>query len=119
MKDVQMDNSGDIVIDNESGDISMISSDSELEQHIYSLLNTFVGELSWNEELGLNQMQLLASANDKNAIQSILNDYLRSNLTNFDTLKVIDMNQQNRNIQINAEIKMINGQSIKTTLGGD
>lgn len=119
MKDLMLDDSGDLIVDNVSGDLNMIDGKDELTQYVYSLLNTFLGELSWNEERGLNQMQLLNSTDDKQALQSTLSDYLQDKLNNFDSIEINSSEINDRNLNIQATIKLNDGTSISTAVGGD
>lgn len=119
MNDIKLDETGDIVIDDTAGDIAYVSGKDELTQHVQSLLNTFLGELSWNEERGLNQMQLLNSLDDKQAIQTTLSDYLDEHLDNFESISIGSSEINDRSLNIKATIKLNDGTNIETAIGGD
>ncbi|UQS85792.1 hypothetical protein MOO46_07310 (plasmid) [Apilactobacillus apisilvae] len=119
MKDLMLDDSGDMIIDDVSGDLNMTDGKDELNQHVYSLLNTFLGELSWNEERGLNQMQLINSSDDLQAVQTTLSDYLREKLNDFDSIEINNSEINDRNLNIKATVKLNDGTSIETAVGGD
>ena len=89
MTDFLIDKTGDLVINQSLGDLSMTTNDKTLlAQQIQSLLNTNYGELSWNEEFGLNHMEVMANSDDVTAVRKIIDQYLQANLDNYSTLDI-------------------------------
>lgn len=118
MKDLKLDESGDLIIDKSTGNLLTVKDKDETVQLVTSMLNTFIGELAWNKQLGLNQTLLISSAKDKNALQTFISEYLKNNLQGFETLKINDAKLTGRNLSIDLTINLRNGLSVNTTIGG-
>lgn len=85
----KIDETGDLDFDQESGTFNMIEGDDEVEQSLYLLLGTNIGELSWNEDLGLNHMDVFINADDQSIVQTIITEYLRDQLgDSFETFEI-------------------------------
>lgn len=121
MKDLKMDSSGDVVINGVNGDLQMTTdADTLLAQKIQSLLNTNFGELDWNDQYGLNHVEMLTNSNDLNAVKRIIDNYLRDNLEDYESVNIDGSNYDSatRSLEIIATVKMKNGQEISTQIGG-
>lgn len=122
MTDFLMDETGDLVINQSNGDLSMTTNDKTLlAQQIQSLLNTNYGELSWNEEFGLNHMEVMANSDDVTAVRKIIDQYLQANLDNYSTLDIdsVDFDPATRTQYIYMTITMSDGSQVSTSIGGD
>lgn len=122
MTDFLMDETGDLVINQSNGDLSMTTNDKTLlAQQIQSLLNTNYGELSWNEEFGLNHMEIMANSDDVTAVRKIIDQYLQANLENYSTLDIdsVDFDPATRTQYIYMTITMSDGTQVSTAIGGD
>lgn len=121
MKDLKMDSSGDVVINGVNGDLQMTTdADTLLAQKIQSLLNTNFGELDWNDQYGLSHVEMLTNSNDLNAVKRIIDNYLRDNLEDYESVNIDGSNYDSatRSLEIIATVKMKNGQEISTQIGG-
>lgn len=118
MKDLKIDETGDIIINSDYGDVELVEGNDEQVQAVHELVNTFMGELDWNTDIGLNQMQLL-TASDTNAVQSILNEYLVENLPGYSRMQLnrSNYNRNSRELDIDVTIYMDDGAEIN--IGGD
>ena len=122
MTDFLMDETGDLVINQSNGDLSMTTNDKTLlAQQIQSLLNTNYGELSWNEEFGLNHMEVMSNSDDVTAVRKIIDQYLQANLDNYSTLDIdsVDFDPATRTQYIYMTITMSDGTQVSTSIGGD
>lgn len=122
MKDFILDKTGDIDINGSNGDFTMTDNDKTLlAQQIQSLLNTNYGELSWNEEFGLNHMEIMANSSDVTAVRKIIDQYLQQNLENYSTIDVdsVDFDPATRTQYIYMTVTMSDGTQVSTSIGGD
>lgn len=122
MKDLAIDqNTGDLVVNNESGDFELVENDRNLQQKIYSLLNTNTGELSWNDEIGIDFLELINVSKDKNALQKIIYDYLDEQLDYLSDVEIIDtqLDRADRILYIELNITLSYGTIINTEIGGE
>lgn len=80
---------GDLDFDHETGAFNMVEGDDEIRQALYLLMGTNIGELPWNEDIGLNHMDVLINADDQSIVQTIISDYLRDQLgDSFETFEI-------------------------------
>lgn len=122
MTDFLTDDTGDLVLNTSNGDLTMTDNDKTLlAQQIQSLLNTNYGELSWNEEFGLNHLEVMANSDDVTAVRKIIDQYLQQNLDNYSTLDVdsVDFDPATRTQYIYMTITMSDGTQVSTSIGGD
>lgn len=122
MTDFLTDDTGDLVLNASNGDLTMTDKDKTLlAQQIKSLLNTNYGELSWNEEFGLNHLEVMANSDDVTAVRKIIDQYLQQNLDNYSTLDVdsVDFDHATRTQYIYMTITMSDGTQVSTSIGGD
>ncbi|KID42688.1 hypothetical protein LbDm2_2403 [Levilactobacillus brevis] len=109
----KLDNSGDLDFDQAAGTFNMVEGDDEIRQALWLLMGVNLGELSWNEDLGLNHMDVLINADDAAVIQSIVSDYLKDQLGEaFDSFQISDfkVDKQNRLTKLNGEV-VLDGES--------
>ncbi|ODP95363.1 hypothetical protein [Levilactobacillus brevis] len=109
----KLDNSGDLDFDQAAGIFNMIEGDDEIRQALWLLMGVNLGELSWNEDLGLNHMDVLINADDAAVVQSIVSDYLKDQLGEaFDSFQISDfkVDKQNRLTKLNGEV-VLDGES--------
>jgi len=109
----KLDNSGDLDFDQAAGTFNMIEGDDEIRQALWLLMGVNLGELSWNEDLGLNHMDVLINADDAAVVQSIVSDYLKDQLGEaFDSFQISDfkVDKQNRLTKLNGEV-VLDGES--------
>lgn len=122
MRDFVLDKTGDIDINGSNGDFTMTDNDKTLlAEQIQSLLNTNYGELSWNEEFGLNHMEIMANSSDVTAVRKIIDQYLQQNLENYSTIDVdsVDFDPATRTQYIYMTVTMSDGTQVSTSIGGD
>ncbi|WP_204120290.1 hypothetical protein [Levilactobacillus wangkuiensis] len=111
----KIDETGDLDFDREAGTFSMIEGDDEVEQSLYLLLGTNIGELSWNESLGLNHMDVFINADDQSIVQTIITEYLRDQLgDSFETFEITSFkaDKLNRLTSLSGTVT-IDGESYK------
>lgn len=121
-KDFLLDDTGDLIIGSATGDLTMTTDDNVLlAQQIQSLLNTNYGELDWNDQFGLNHIDVMANSDDLGAIKQILDEFLRDNLDGYSTINLDSSNYDSatRTLSIVATVTMANGQQVSTQIGGD
>lgn len=120
-KDFLLDDTGDLIIGSATGDLTMTTDDNVLlAQQIQSLLNTNFGELDWNDQFGLNHIDVMANSDDLGAIKQILDEFLRDNLDGYSTINLDSSNYDSatRTLSIVATVIMANGQQVSTQIGG-
>lgn len=109
----KLDNSGDLDFDQAAGTFNIVEGDDEIRQALWLLMGVNLGELSWNEDLGLNHMDVLINADDAAVVQSIVSDYLKDQLGEaFDSFQISDfkVDKQNRLTKLNGEV-VLDGES--------
>lgn len=122
MRDFLLDDTGDLVINSTSGDIELTDdSNTLLSQKIQSLLNTNFGELDWNQQYGLNQVEIMANSNHLDDIKQIIDAYLQDNLEGYASINIdsSEYDAESRNLSLVATVKMSNGQTVSTNIGGE
>lgn len=121
-KDLLLDETGDLIINSSTGDLELTSNDDVLlAQKVQSLLNTNFGELDWNNDYGLNHVQIMANTDDLDAIKQVMDSYLRENLENYSSISIDGSNYDSatRSLNIVATVIMNNGKQVSAQLGGD
>lgn len=121
-KDLLLDETGDLIINNSTGDLELTSNDDVLlAQKVQSLLNTNFGELDWNNDYGLNHVQIMANTDDLDAVKQVMDSYLRENLENYSSISIDGSNYDSatRSLNIVATVTMNNGKQVSAQLGGD
>lgn len=121
-KDLLLDETGDLIINSSTGDLELTSNDDVLlAQKVKSLLNTNFGELDWNNDYGLNHVQIMANTDDLDAIKQVMDSYLRENLENYSSISIDGSNYDSatRSLNIVATVTMNNGKQVSAQLGGD
>lgn len=121
-KDLLLDETGDLIINSSTGDLELTSNDDVLlAQKVQSLLNTNFGELDWNNDYGLNHVQIMANTDDLDAIKQVMDSYLRENLDNYSSISIDGSNYDSatRSLNIVATVTMNNGKQVSAQLGGD
>ena len=121
-KDFLLDDTGDLIIGSSTGDLTMTTDDNILlAQQIQSLLNTHCGELDWNEDFGLNHVDIMANSDDVSAVKQILDEFLRDNLDGYAAISLDSSNYDSatRTLAIVATVTMANGQQVSAQMGGN
>lgn len=121
-KDLLLDETGDLIINSSTGDLELTSNDDVLlAQKVQSLLNTNFGELDWNNDYGLDHVQIMANTDDLDAIKQVMDSYLRENLDNYSSISIDGSNYDSatRSLNIVATVTMNNGKQVSAQLGGD
>lgn len=121
-KDFLLDETGDLIIGSSTGDLTMTTDDNVLlAQQIQSLLNTNFGELDWNEDFGLNHVDIMANSDDVSAVKQILDEFLRDNLDGYAAISLDSSNYDSatRTLAIVATVTMANGQQVSAQMGGN
>lgn len=117
-----LDNTGDLDFDQNAGVFNMVEDNDEISQKLSLLLNINIAELPWNEDIGLNHNELLASGDDKGAIQAILSDYLEDQWPDlFDSVEITNFNvdYQQRITALEATVTLTTGQTVTTNIDSD
>ena len=121
-KDFLLDDTGDLIIGDSTGDLTMTSDENVLlAQQLQSLLNTNFGELDWNDQYGLNHVDVMANSKDLGAVKQVIDEFLRDNLDNYSSISLDSSNYDSatRSLSIVATVTMNNGQQVSTQIGGD
>ncbi|GHP12960.1 hypothetical protein YK48G_03850 [Lentilactobacillus fungorum] len=117
-----LDSTRDLDFDPNAGVFNMVTDDDEISQKLSSLLNINIAELPWNEDIGLNHNELLASGDDKGVIQAILSDYLEDQWPDlFDSVEITNfsVDYQQRITALEATVTLTTGQTITTDVNSD
>lgn len=114
--DLSTDETGDVIIDQDTGDFVMID-DSDQSVATQVALGTNEGELSWNPNFGLNHLNLLSMIDDENAVEAELDDYLTSQFDNFVSCEVnsIDRDEKTRTATIHTTVTYLDDNGDETT----
>ena len=75
--DLALNNANDIDLNNTTGSFNTVSGLKELMQKIYNALNINLGEIPWNDNVGINQNILLNNAKNPTNVNSIIRSYFR------------------------------------------
>ncbi|MEJ6401042.1 hypothetical protein [Nicoliella lavandulae] len=120
-----LDDDGDIKYNEDTGTFDMVSADDEVTQYLYLLLGTNLGELTWNEDIGLPQQQLILMGDDEMAVQSMISNYLEEMLgTQFVDLDIthFEVDNENRltNLQCSVTMNTEDGElTLDTAISND
>lgn len=112
-----LDDTGDLDFDSNAGVFNMVENNDEVAQKLSLLLNINIAELPWNEDIGLNHNELLASGDDQGAIQAILADYLQDQWPDFfDSIEItgFEVNNAQRITSLEATVTLVNGETVTT-----
>ena len=118
----ELDDTGDLDFDANTGVFNLVEDDDELAQKLSLLLNVNTAELLWNEDIGIDHNDLLANADDQGVIQSILADYLQEQWPEeFDAVEITDfeVNAEQRITNLSATVTLNDGTTIAAKVGVD
>lgn len=121
-KDFKLDETGDLVLTDDTNDLALTEDDDVLlSQKVQSLLNTNLGELSWSEDFGANQIEIMANSDNLSALTQVIDGYLRDSLEGYDSITISSSsyNAEQRQLNLTASIKMNNGKVSNIQMGGD
>ncbi|GAY74294.1 hypothetical protein [Lentilactobacillus kosonis] len=107
-----LDDTGDLDFNSNTGVFNMIDTDQELAQKLWIALGINVAELPWNEDIGLNQLDLIMSGDDQTAIQTLLDDYLQTQWADtYDNIDVTEFKVDNLNrlTELSATVTLKDG----------
>lgn len=101
--DVATDETGDVIIDPETGDFVMVD-DADQAVATNIALGTNEGELAWNPDFGLNHLNILSMIDDENAVETEIDDYLESQFDNFVSSEVTSIDRDGRVATIHTRV---------------
>jgi len=107
-----LDNTGDLDFNSNTGVFNMIDTDQELAQKLWIVLGINVAELPWNEDIGLNQLDVIMNGDDQAAIQTLLDDYLQTQWADtYDNIDVTEFKVDNLNrvTELSATVTLKDG----------
>ncbi|WP_214464517.1 hypothetical protein [Levilactobacillus brevis] len=117
-KDLAVDESGDIIIDPETGDLVTVEDDDQaLATNI--ALGTNEGELSWNPSFGLNHLHVIENLDDIPSLEAEIEDYLESQFDNFVSAEVKDVKRNGRTATVDLAVTYLDdsGEETMVTTG--
>ena len=114
-KDLAVDESGDIIIDPETGDLVTVEDDDQaLATNI--ALGTNEGELSWNPSFGLNHLHVIENLDDIPSLEAEIEDYLESQFDNFVSAEVKDVRRNGRTATVDLAVTYLDDSGEETTV---
>jgi len=123
MKDIQLDESGDMIYTPIDGTLSTISDKDEIKQKIQLALATNASELEWNVEVGLSHSDLIDNTWDKSYLQMLIDDYLTNTFdeVNDTAIDHYDFDVESRSLTIYLIIELSDGTTLtmSSNLGDD
>lgn len=88
-----LDDTGDLDFDPNTGVFNMVSDEDELAQKLSLLLGENLGEIPWNEDIGLDHQDIIANGDNRDAVESIISQYLEDQWpNNFGSVNITDFN---------------------------
>lgn len=117
-KDLAVNESGDIIIDPETGDLVTVEDDDQaLATNI--ALGTNEGELSWNPSFGLNHLHVIENLDDIPSLEAEIEDYLESQFDNFVSAEVKDVKRNGRTATVDLAVTYLDdsGEETMVTTG--
>ncbi|QCZ43712.1 hypothetical protein [Levilactobacillus brevis] len=117
-KDLAVDESGDIIIDPETGDLVTVEDDDQAVATNIAL-GTNEGELSWNPSFGLNHLHIIENLDDIPSLEAEIEDYLESQFDNFVSAEVKDIKRNGRTATVDLVVTYLDdsGEEITVTTG--
>ncbi|WP_282804015.1 hypothetical protein [Secundilactobacillus kimchicus] len=128
MKAFALDDTGDLVLNESTGTFEMIEGEEAAQQKLFLVMNINSTELEWNENIGIDQLNLLLNGDDESVVAQLIDDYLseqwpdtyiRSEITEF----TVDRKHRTTSLTMNVYLtdgEVINAQStILATDGGE
>lgn len=114
-KDLATDDSGDSIIDPETGDLVMID-DEDQAVATNIALGTNEGELSWNPSFGLNHLHIIENLDDIPSLEAEIEDYLESQFDNFVSAEVKDIKRNGRTATVDLAVTYLDDSGEETTV---
>lgn len=114
-----LDDTGDWDFNPDTGVFNMISDNEALTQKLSLLLGENLGEIPWNEDLGLDHNELIANGDDQEVVQTILDDYLTEQWTDiYDSLEITEfkVDRLNRLTELSANVTLVDGTVISASV---
>ena len=90
----------------------MVSDEDEVAQKLYLILGENIGEIPWNEDIGLNHLDMIANGDNQTVIQSILEQYLQDQWPEtFESVEITDFQVDgvNRLTSVSADVTLVDG----------
>ncbi|VDG20621.1 hypothetical protein [Lactobacillus buchneri CD034] [Lactiplantibacillus mudanjiangensis] len=109
MMALALDSTGDIDFDANTGVFNTVNDNDEIVQHLNLLLGINLGELTWNDEIGLDQNDVMINGDNESIVQSILDDYLQAQLgESYEGIEVTDfsVDREQRLSMLSATVTM-------------
>ncbi|VDG31417.1 hypothetical protein [Lactobacillus buchneri CD034] [Lactiplantibacillus mudanjiangensis] len=109
MMALALDSTGDIDFDANTGVFNTVNDNDEIVQHLNLLLGINLGELTWNDEIGLDQNDVMINGDNESIVQSILDDYLQAQLgESYEGIEVTDfsVDREQRLSTLSATVTM-------------
>lgn len=110
-----LDDTGDLDFNPDTGVFNMVSDEDELAQKLFLLLGENIGEIPWNEDIGLNQADVIANGDDEDVVNSILTEYLEDQWPDkFDSLELtsFDVDKQDRLTTAAGTVTLTDGTNV-------
>lgn len=107
-----LDDTGDLDFNPDTGVFNMVSDEDEVAQKLYLILGENIGEIPWNEDIGLNHLDMIANGDNQTVIQSILEQYLQDQWPEtFESVEITDFQVDgvNRLTSVSADVTLVDG----------
>ncbi|MFC6180028.1 hypothetical protein [Lactiplantibacillus daowaiensis] len=121
MMALALDSTGDIDFDANTGVFNTVNDNDEIVQHLNLLLGINLGELAWNDDIGLDQNDVMINGDNESVVQSILDDYLQTQLgESYEGIEITDfsIDREQRLSALSATITM-DGEAYNATMALD
>lgn len=113
-KDLMIDETGDIVIDQR--DLGLVSDDNELEQHIWTIIKTQLGTYPLDESAGTDMFSILGTHYSKEAFQTLVETSIKSQEPQISSVELTSasMDRENDALDVKMVFHKVDGTSITT-----
>lgn len=117
-----LDDTGDLNFNPDTGVFEMVDGQEEIAQKLYIALGTNLGELDWNEDFGIDQIDMILNGGDQSVIQSIISDYLEDWWSDtFESVEVtgFKVDKQKRLTSLTATVTLEDGTTVDASAALD
>lgn len=91
-----LDDTGDLDFNPDTGVFTMIDGEDATAQKVFLLLGTNSGELDWNKDKGIDQLDLVMNGQNENYISDAINQYLEEQWPEqFENAEITSFNVDN------------------------
>lgn len=122
MTNLALDSTGDLDFNPSTGVFNTVDEDDELAQKLWLVLGINLGEIEWDDNIGLDHIDMILNGDDQSVLQSILKEYLEQQWPDtFDSIEITDFNAdgQQRLTNLSATVTLLDGTTATASVGLD